>query len=239
LQAIETCDREQRSPSFGGSDELEVFMNWKHKASCAAAGVLLLALPGYSQPGSSSDNLNRYEAMVLWSIHQGNHNEIAMARLAKDQSVSENVKDFADRTIQDRQSAEAQVQTYAKSHKIDLDDLGRRLAEMSQEQILLERRERTVGSATGEWAWTWERAVQSSNEDRTELGKLRKLKGPDFDREFARAMVTDHQTLIDQLTDARARTTDSDLRGLIDKLLPTFQQHLSMAQKLQILVSKA
>jgi len=82
-------------------------------------------------------------------------------------------------------------------------------------------------------------ACGSSSDDRTELGKLRKLKGPDFDREFARAMVTDHQTLIDQLTDARARTTDSDLRGLIDKLLPTFQQHLSMAQKLQILVSKA
>jgi putative membrane protein len=71
------------------------------------------------------------------------------------------------------------------------------------------------------------------------MGKLRKLKGPDFDREFARAMVNDHQTMIDQLTDARARTTDSDLKSLIEKLLPTLQQHLSMAQKLQLVLSKA
>ncbi len=52
-------------------------------------------------------------------------------------------------------------------------------------------------------------------------------------------MVDDHQMLIDRLTDARTRTIDSDLKSLIDKLLPTLQQHLSMAQKLQLLVSKA
>jgi len=214
-------------------------MNWTKKASCAAAGFLLLALPAHSQTGSSSDNLNRYEAMVVWSIHQGNQTEIAMANLAKDQSASKNVKDFADRIIQDHRSAEAQVQAYARSHKINLGELARQLADMSREQIELERRARTVGSATGEYAWTWEPAIKSADEDRTQMGKLRKLEGPDFDRQFARAMVNDHQMMIDQLTDARARTTDSDLRSLIDKVLPTFRQHLSMAQKLQLVVSKA
>jgi hypothetical protein len=29
------------------------------------------------------------------------------------------------------------------------------------------------------------------------------------------------------------------MKGLIDKLLPTLQQHLSMAQKLQLTLSKA
>src|SRR5205807_2115081 len=100
----------------------------------------------------------------------------------------------------------AQVQTYAKAHKIDLADLGRRLADMSQEQIRLDRRARAVGSATGEWAWTWEHAIRSDTADQTEIGKLRKLKGPDFDREFARAMVDDHQMMVDRLTDARTRT---------------------------------
>jgi len=38
-------------------------MNWK-KASCAAAGLLLLALPARSQTGRSSDNLDSYEAMI-------------------------------------------------------------------------------------------------------------------------------------------------------------------------------
>jgi putative membrane protein len=210
-------------------------MNLKQTASCAAAGVLLLALPALSQ----TDVLDRFEARTLWSIHQANQTEIAMARLARDRSASKNVKDFADRIVQDHQNAEAQVQTYAKAHKIDLAELGKRLAEMSQDRIVQERRSRTVGSATGEWAWTWEHAVQSAKDDQTEMGKLRSLKGPDFDREFARAMVNDHQMVIDELTNARTRTTDSDLRGLIDKLLPTLQQHLSMAQKLQLTLSKA
>ena len=68
-------------------------MNWTRKASCAAAAVLSLALPAYSQ----TDVLNNYEAMTAWSIHQGNQDEIAMARVAKDQSASKNVTDFADR----------------------------------------------------------------------------------------------------------------------------------------------
>jgi putative membrane protein len=210
-------------------------MRCKRAWSCVATAFLLLALPAFAQ----STGLDRYETMILWSMHEANQTEIAMARLAKDQSASKNVKEFADRIVNDHQVAESQVQAYARSHKIDLGELGRQLADMSQQQILLERRARSVGSGTGEWAWTWEHAVRSGSEDQTELGKLRKLKGVDFDREFARAMVQDHQMLIDQLTDARMRTADSDLRSLIDKLLPTFQQHLNMAQKLQTVVSKA
>jgi putative membrane protein len=215
-------------------------MTWKQKASCAAAGLLLLALPALSQQTSSAnDNLNRYEAMTLWRIHQANQDEIAMARLAKDRSGSKNVQDFANRIIQDHQAAEAQVQTYAKSHKIDLADLGRTLSAMTREQIIEDREARAVGSATGEWAWTWEHALQTGDEEKTELGKLRQLNGPAFDREFARAMVDGHQMLIDRLKDAKARAIDSDLKGLIEKLLPTFQQHLDMAKKLQLIVSKA
>jgi hypothetical protein len=45
--------------------------------------------------------------------------------------------------------------------------------------------------------------------------------------------------MIDTLKDARTRTTDSDLRGLVDKLLPTLEEHLSMAQKLEVRLSKA
>ena len=213
-------------------------MTWKQKASCAAAGVLLLALPALSQQTAGA-SIDRYEAMTLWRIHQANQDEIAMARLAKERSGSKNVQDFANRLIQDHQAAEAQVQTYAKSHKIDLADLGRQLSAMTREQIIEEREARSVGSATGEWAWTWEHALQTADEEKTELGKLRQLKGPAFDREFARAMVDGHQLLIDRLKDARTRAIDSDLKGLIDKLLPTFQQHLDMAKKLQLVVSKA
>jgi len=177
--------------------------------------------------------------MVASTVHQGNQDEIATARLAKERAASKSVKDFADRVVRDHQSAETQVRSYARSHKIDLDELSRRLTDLSQDQVIRERRARAVGSATGEWAWTWENAVRGGTESRTEMGKLRTLKGVDFDREFVRVMVNDHQMMIDTLKDARTRTTDSDLKGLIDKLLPTLEEHLSLAQKAQTRVSKA
>jgi predicted outer membrane protein len=52
-------------------------------------------------------------------------------------------------------------------------------------------------------------------------------------------MVEDHQAAIDQLLSARSDASDSEVRNLIDELLPTFRQHLSMAQKLSDAVSKA
>jgi predicted outer membrane protein len=71
------------------------------------------------------------------------------------------------------------------------------------------------------------------------LGKLRKLQGAEFDREFTRAMVEGHQAAIDQLRSARADTIDPEMRSLLDELLPTFEQHLSMAQKLRDAASKS
>jgi hypothetical protein len=52
-------------------------------------------------------------------------------------------------------------------------------------------------------------------------------------------MVQDHQKVIDKLTTARSRISDPELAGLVDKLLPTYKQHLSMAQKLQENLSKS
>src|SRR5260370_36407243 len=99
--------------------------------------------------------------MILLFVHQADQNEIEMAKLAKDNSSSQKVKSFADQIIKDHKSADDQIQKYAKNHKIDLDALHRRLSEKSQDQLELERRARAIGSATGEWAWTWENAVRS------------------------------------------------------------------------------
>lgn len=71
------------------------------------------------------------------------------------------------------------------------------------------------------------------------LEKLRTLKGADFDREFARTMVKEHQMAIDRVTHARSRINDPEVTGLVDKLLPMLKQHLSMAQKLQDSLSKS
>jgi len=72
-----------------------------------------------------------------------------------------------------------------------------------------------------------------------EMDKLSTLKGAEFDREFAKAMVNDHQAIINHLTFARTKVSDPDAVALVDKALPTAKRHLTTAQKLQAAVSKS
>lgn len=71
------------------------------------------------------------------------------------------------------------------------------------------------------------------------LDELGKLKGPEFDRRFAKALADEHRKVIDHLKTVRANATDRDLAQLIDKLLPTEQKHDSSAQQLESSLSKA
>jgi putative membrane protein len=61
---------------------------------------------------------------------------------------------------------------------------------------------------------------------------LAKLQGANFDREFMRHMVTDHEKAV-RLFAAQAQDgTDAELKAFAAKTLPTLQEHLRMAQTL-------
>ncbi len=209
-------------------------MNWKQRALEAAAGVILIALPAYPQARQT----NRDQRIVLF-IHQANLQEIEAGKLAQAKSNSQSVKDFAAQMVTDHQKADDQVRAYAQKHDIDLDTLVQRLAQGREDRVELDRRAKSVGSATGEWAFTSEQVVRSKRDDDRTLERLGTLDGAAFDREFVSAMVDGHQKVIDRLTAVRDRSIDPDLRSLIVDLLPTIKHHLEMAQALQETVSKA
>ena len=209
-------------------------MNWKQRALEAAAGVILIALPAYPQARQT----NRDQRIVLF-IHQANLQEIEAGKLAQAKSNSQSVKDFAAQMVTDHQKADDQVRAYAQKHDIDLDTLVQRLAQGREDRVELDRRAKSVGSATGEWAFTSEQLVRSKREGAQTLETLRTLDGAAFDREFVSAMVDGHQKVVDRLTSVRDRSIDPDLRSLIVDLLPTIKHHLEMAQALQETVSKA
>ena len=210
-------------------------MNWKQRILEAAAGIVLIALPVHAQQVSPTDRDER----VVSFIHQANLYEIAAAKLANAKSSSQDVKDFADQMITDHQGADEQLRSYAEAHKIDLDGLRRHLTDVDTERLEEERRSKAVGTATGEWAYTWENANVARRENAKTLARLRSLDGAAFDREFASDMVQGHQRVVDRLVGIRDRRIDPGLRNLIDSLLPTVKHHLEMAQALQGVVAKA
>jgi putative membrane protein len=230
-------------------------MNWKQNVLAVAAFVLV-ALPGYSQPatsgaqpamGSSTTGTLNRTTMLLMFIHQANLDELEVANLAKQNSSSAEVKDFAAQIIKDHQSAEEKMAAFASSHNIDLAAVSKQMRAMrdqAAQRAAEERESRGVGSGTGEWSWMADQDTAGSDplkviaNHNSEMDKLGTLKGAAFDREFAKTMVNDHQAIIGRLTTARTRVNDPDAVALVDKALPMAKQHLTMAQKLQTTVSK-
>jgi putative membrane protein len=58
--------------------------------------------------------------------------------------------------------------------------------------------------------------------------------GPDFDRAFAESMKKEHDQALALLTSARRSSTDARLSRLLDEVTPLFQQHESLAAKLNM-----
>ena len=134
-------------------------MNWKR---WAAATVTVFAIPAYAQSGgANSDPAAREaerEAVLLSFIHYANQREIDLAKLGKEKSDSPQVKAFADRLLTDHQAADDRLVTFAKGRGVDLDAVRAR-ARATAETLEQERRSRTVGSSSGEWAFMAEPGV--------------------------------------------------------------------------------
>lgn len=69
-------------------------------------------------------------------------------------------------------------------------------------------------------------------EAQAEYGKLQRLSGAAFDREFARYMVEDHKKDIAEFEE-QAKTGDRVTRDLATATLPVLRKHLSIAESLK------
>jgi len=83
--------------------------------------------------------------------------------------------------------------------------------------------------------------------------RLSKLSGADFDREYIKAMVTDHQEDVRYLEQLSGKsgmssmqrqkpgdmTSNADVANVAQELLPTIKHHLQMAQEIQKELAKA
>jgi putative membrane protein len=71
-----------------------------------------------------------------------------------------------------------------------------------------------------------------SSKAKADYGKLARLSGPAFDREFAKMMVADHKKDI-RMFKKEARKSNDPLAQYANDTLPTLQKHLEAAEKLE------
>ena len=66
----------------------------------------------------------------------------------------------------------------------------------------------------------------------TEVSKLARLKGADFDKAYSKKMLSDHQKDVAAFQRASEKATDREVKAFATKTLPTLQEHLEMARAL-------
>jgi len=72
-----------------------------------------------------------------------------------------------------------------------------------------------------------------------EMERLAKLQGPEFDREYVRAMVKDHKQDVAEFRRMHSGAVDPNLKAWIDKTLPTIEDHLKTIEGIQAQMAAA
>ena len=127
---------------------------------------------------------------------EGGMAEVQLAGLAIARSQNPEIKNFAQRMIDDHSKANDELRPIAASKSIILPkDLG---------------------------------ANEKSLSD-----KLSKLSGAEFDKEYVKAMVEDHEKDVKAFQAQAQNGTDAEIKAFAAKTLPTLQEHLQMIQNIK------
>jgi len=73
--------------------------------------------------------------------------------------------------------------------------------------------------------------TEMDSSSKREYDKLQKLSGAQFDREYMKTMVSDHQKDIKEFQKEAKSGKDADVKAFADGTLPTLEDHLNMAKR--------
>jgi putative membrane protein len=68
--------------------------------------------------------------------------------------------------------------------------------------------------------------------------RLSKLSGPEFDREYMKAMIDGHEEAVDDTKNKAEHSDNADIKQWASKALPTVQQHLERAREINEALEK-
>ena len=145
------------------------------------------------------------DAEVLQKLHHINQEEIKVGNLAQQKGASTVATDFGSTLVRDHTKADQDVTELASKMKVDLTAM----AKMHDENHAEHQAKKEVKE--------------------NKMDQLQKMSGKDFDRAFAQMMVNGHRHAIEMVKDARSTVQSVELKSLIERLLPTLQNHEDMA----------
>ena len=161
--------------------------------------VTMCAANGFAQNTMDSGNKMKMngsknaDSKFMMTLATGGMNEIGLSNTALTKSSSDDVKEFAQKMVDDHTQAGDELKTLAESKSVTLPS-----------------------------------AMDAKHQ--AENTKLQALSGSAFDMEYLKTMVKDHEMTVALLKKEAAAGKDAEAKALAQKLLPTVQGHLDMAQ---------
>lgn len=189
------------------------------------------------QAGSALSSSDR--KFVMEAAH-GGMMEVALGRMAVDKASSPDVKQFAQRLVDDHSKANDELRELASQKGIVIPTGEHAMMsdmKMSHPTTTDGSSSSAGGSSSTSSASSGTMSSASSTDSHSahksmmkQHDKLSKLSGADFDREYMSLMVKDHTKDVKEFEDASTKAKDADLKAWASKTLPTLREHLQMAR---------
>jgi putative membrane protein len=216
--------------------------NAKTKLTLALCTVLILSVAARADDqdkdkggtGSASTTeagkagqLSRTDEKFIKDACKGGKMEVRMGEIGVQKAQNDQVKQFAQKLIDDHTKANSELKQLASSKGLTLPDS-----------------DKIAGTGTGADQSDGTRVRENEGEtkehgEHAELQKLESLSGTEFDRQFVRMAVSDHMKDIREFEKSSQKAEDSEVRAFAQKTLPTLREHLQTARTLQSTVGGA
>lgn len=165
--------------------------------------------------------------------------EVQFGRLALDKAASPDVKQFAQRLIDDHSQANTELAALASQKGVTLpamSDTAVITPNPSADQATATSQAMEQPTPTDKSAAPPRHARVDTDamlKDGKEMNKLSNLSGDAFDREFIDMAVKGHERDVKEFEKVSTKAKDPDVRAFATKTLPTLREHLQMARDLQ------
>jgi putative membrane protein len=168
---------------------------------------------------ATSGKLSRGDEKFVKDACMAGMKEVHMGKLGVQKAQNEQVKTYAQRLIDDHTKANTELKQLASQKGLTLPD----------------DKFASSGETTSDSDRTKVRESESADhkEHQAHLKKLEALSGTEFDREFVRMAVKDHEKNVKEFEKASQKADDADLKAFAQKTTPTLREHLQQARSLQ------
>jgi putative membrane protein len=175
-----------------------------------------------TQTGQTSQ-LSSSDEKFITEACRGGKTEVKMSKLAVDRAQNSQVKQFAQRMIDDHTKSDTELKQLASSKGVTLPDKEEHTSTTTGDTDRTQVREKTDGAHSD----------KDMAEFKREWQKLESATGAEFDRQYVNMSLKCHEKAVKEFEKASKSAEDSEVKAFAAKTLPTLREHLTQVRSLQ------